>query len=91
MVRSDKLWFRGGQGCITIWELNLALCKSLPHVLALVASGMQDWPGHGEKLKLVRVLVTVQPWLQRRPQHINHARTLEGPQRKVASKEWSRP
>lgn len=31
MVRSEKLWSRGGQGCITIWELNLALCKSLPH------------------------------------------------------------
>lgn len=67
-------------------------CVRVYHtVLALVASGMQGWPGHGEKLKLVRVLVTVQPWLQQRPHHVNQARTLEGPQRKVASEEWSRP
>lgn len=67
-------------------------CVRVYHtLLALVASGMQGWPGHGEKLKLVRVLVTVQPWLQRRPQHTNHARTLEGPQRKAASEERSQP
>jgi hypothetical protein len=49
---TQKLWSRGSHSCISCWQTNLVMYKSLLGGTGCTDGEVQEWQSHGEKLKL---------------------------------------